>query len=81
MQNSPAADIIRGLLFHRDNGQELSSEIKSYIINEMRKAGSLAYARNTAIQLFDAMMETLERVEAKLGPNERLKALLRLLKL
>ncbi|BCS00387.1 bifunctional terpene synthase/polyprenyl synthetase family protein [Aspergillus luchuensis] len=81
LQNSPAADIIRGLLFHRDNGQELSSEIKSYIINEMRKAGSLAYARNTAIQLFDAMMETLERVEAKLGPNERLKALLRLLKL
>ncbi|PYH68713.1 bifunctional terpene synthase/polyprenyl synthetase family protein [Aspergillus vadensis CBS 113365] len=81
LQNSPAADMMRGLLFHRENGQELSSEMKRYVIDEMKKAGSLAYARDTAMQLFDAMMETLERVEAKLGPNEGLKALLRLLKL
>ncbi|GLB11827.1 hypothetical protein AtubIFM57258_008699 [Aspergillus tubingensis] len=81
LQNSPAADMVKGLLFHRENGQELSLDMKRYIVAEMKKAGSLAYARNTAMQLFDAMMETLERVEAKLGPNERLKALLRLLKL
>ncbi|PWY65557.1 geranylgeranyl pyrophosphate synthase [Aspergillus eucalypticola CBS 122712] len=81
LQNSSVADMIRGLLFHRENGKELSSEMKSYIVAEMRKAGSLAYARDSAMQLFDAMMETLERVEANLGPNEKLKALLRLLKL
>lgn len=73
--------MLRGLLFHRENGHELSLDMKSYIVAEMRKAGSLAYARNTAMQLFDAMMDSLERVEAKLGSNERLKALLRLLKL
>ncbi|GLB22919.1 hypothetical protein AtubIFM61612_003498 [Aspergillus tubingensis] len=81
LQNSHAADMVKGLLFHRENGQELSLDMKRYIVAEMKKAGSLAYARDTAMQLFDAMMETLERVEAKLGPNERLKALLRLLKL
>lgn len=73
--------MLRGLLFHRENGHELSLDMKSYIVAEMRKVGSLAHARETALQLFDAMMGTLERVEATLGPNKRLKALLLWLKL
>ncbi|GKZ58786.1 hypothetical protein AnigIFM49718_004622 [Aspergillus niger] len=81
LQNSPEADMLRGLLFHRENGHELSLDMKSYIVAEMRKVGSLAHARETALQLFDAMMGTLERVEATLGPNKRLKALLLWLKL
>ncbi|KAL4957322.1 isoprenoid synthase domain-containing protein [Aspergillus filifer] len=83
LQNSPrpTADMLRGLLFHRERGHELSPDIKSYIISEMKKAGSLEYSRDTAMKLFDAMMTTLEQVEAKLGPNKRLKALLLWLKL
>ncbi|RDH19521.1 terpenoid synthase [Aspergillus niger ATCC 13496] len=81
LQKSPEADMLRGLLFHRENGHELSLDMKSYIVAEMRKVGSLAHARETALQLFDAMMGTLERVEATLGPNKRLKALLLWLKL
>ncbi|KAL4964990.1 bifunctional terpene synthase/polyprenyl synthetase family protein [Aspergillus stella-maris] len=83
LQNSsrPTADMLRGLLLHRDSGHELSVKIKTYIVSEMANAGSLAYTRDTAMKLFDAMMETLERVETKLGPNKRLKALLLWLKL
>lgn len=55
--------------------------MKKHIVSEMRDAGSLDHARDVAIQLFDAMMEALERVEARLGPNKRFKALLLWLKL
>ncbi|KAL4791908.1 isoprenoid synthase domain-containing protein [Aspergillus venezuelensis] len=77
----PTADMLRGLLFHRDNSHELSPDIKAYIVSKMANAGSLAYTQDTAMELFDAMMETLERIETRLGPNKRLKALLLWLKL
>ena len=73
--------MLRGLVFHRENGHDLSRDIKAYILSEMEKAGSLEYTRDTAMKLFDAMMETLEQIETKLGPNKRLKALLLWLKL
>ncbi|KAG2414582.1 hypothetical protein HFD88_003773 [Aspergillus terreus] len=82
LQNSASADMIRGLLFHRENGRELSPDMKAYIVAEMKEAGSLAHTRDTVMQLHDAMMETLDKVEAALGrPNKRLKAFLLWLKL
>lgn len=77
MQNSSSADIVRGLLFRQENGPSgLTPEIKAYIVSEMRDAGSLTYTRDTLTSLFDAMMEALERTEAILGANKRLRALL-----
>ncbi|KAI2982582.1 hypothetical protein CBS147343_3378 [Aspergillus niger] len=64
LQNSPEADMLRGLLFQRENGHELSLDMKSYIVAEMRKVGSLAHARETALQLFDAMMGLIAMVKA-----------------
>jgi geranylgeranyl diphosphate synthase type 3 len=47
----------------------------------MRYAGSLTYTRDTLTGLFDAMMEALERAEASLGINKRLRAFLIWLKI
>ncbi|CRG86078.1 Fusicoccadiene synthase [Talaromyces islandicus] len=82
LQNSSTADIVRGLLFRQENGSsDLTPEVKTYIVSEMRDAGSLTHTRDTLKDLFDAMMEALERAESSLGTNKRLRAFLILLKI
>lgn len=81
LQNSPAADVLRGLLFHRSGSEELSTDVKLYILKEMKGAGSLVYTQGILTDLFEAIMKTMERVEADLGPNTRLKSFLLWLKL
>ncbi|KAH8696424.1 isoprenoid synthase domain-containing protein [Talaromyces proteolyticus] len=82
LQNSRAADIVRGLLFHRENSLgDILPETKAYILSEMRDTGSLAHTRDTLAALFDGMMTVLGKAEHNLGPNKRLRAFLLWLKL
>ncbi|KMW68528.1 hypothetical protein, variant 2 [Blastomyces dermatitidis ATCC 18188] len=76
LQNSVAKDRIKGLMFHREPGIELSDELKSYILSEMKAAGSLDFTKHVALQLYDAMLETLTELEATMGENKLLRYIL-----
>jgi geranylgeranyl diphosphate synthase, type III len=73
------SDCLRGMLFsqrkHSSQRDELSREAKSWILSEMRAAGSLEYVAGVLQTMHDSMMTTLEEVEAELGPNRRMKIL------
>ncbi|PGH06282.1 hypothetical protein GX51_02479 [Blastomyces parvus] len=76
LQNSAAKDRIKGLMFHREPGIELTDEMKSYILSEMKAAGSLDFTKRVALQLYDAMLETLTELEATMGENKLLRYIL-----
>lgn len=69
LQNSAAKDRIKGLIFHHGSNIELSDELKSYILSEMKTAGSLEFTRHVTLRLYDAMLETLNEFEAIMGKN------------
>ncbi|KAL2840668.1 isoprenoid synthase domain-containing protein [Aspergillus pseudoustus] len=80
LQHSPNPDIIRGVMFHREDKSDLSIEMKQFILAEMKEVGSLAYTMNLLEGLFSAMLVALDKVEAKLGLNQKLRIFLLLLK-
>ncbi|KAL3446905.1 isoprenoid synthase domain-containing protein [Aspergillus insuetus] len=80
LQHSPNPDIIRGVMFHREDKADLSIEMKQFILAEMKKVGSLSYTMNLLDELFSAMLAALDTVEAKLGLNKKLRIFLLLLK-
>ncbi|KAL4946425.1 hypothetical protein BDV06DRAFT_218353 [Aspergillus oleicola] len=81
LQNISSPDHIRGILFNRGDKAELSIEAKQYVLDEMKEVGSLTYTKEILDGLFDAMLETLDKVEAKLGQNKKLRILLLWLKI
>ncbi|KAE8368395.1 isoprenoid synthase domain-containing protein [Aspergillus caelatus] len=80
LNNSPTADRIRGLMFggHRTG---MSQEIRSYILSEMEAAGSLEYTRRIITELYETLLKTLDKLEATIGPNTLLRALIQFLKI
>ncbi|KAL2847646.1 isoprenoid synthase domain-containing protein [Aspergillus pseudodeflectus] len=80
LQHSPNADIVRGVMFHREDKADLSIEMKQFILAEMKEVGSLGYTMNLLEELFSAMLGALDNVEAKLGLNKKLRIFLLLLK-
>ncbi|KAL4882680.1 isoprenoid synthase domain-containing protein [Aspergillus karnatakaensis] len=80
LQNTPSPDNIRAILFNRKDDTDLPLEMKQFILDEMEAAGSLDFTKQTLDSLFDAILEQLDRVEAKLGPNKKLRILLLWLK-
>ncbi|KAE8313459.1 isoprenoid synthase domain-containing protein [Aspergillus transmontanensis] len=80
LNNSPTADRIRGLMFggHRAG---MSQEIRSYILSEMEAAGSLEYTKRIITELYETLWRMLDELEATLGPNTLLRALVQFLKI
>ncbi|KAL4994671.1 isoprenoid synthase domain-containing protein [Aspergillus recurvatus] len=81
LQNIDNPDLIRGTLFRRDEATELSVEMKQFVLDEMKEAGSLTHTKQVLDGLFDAMLETLDNLEAELGPNKKLRIFLLWLKI
>ncbi|KAL4925985.1 bifunctional terpene synthase/polyprenyl synthetase family protein [Aspergillus undulatus] len=81
LQTIASPERIRGVLFNRDGKVELSVETKQFVLDEMKEAGSLSYTKQILDELFDAMLETLDNVEAKLGQNKKLRIFLLWLKI
>ena len=79
LQSSPTADRIRGLIF---GGARVGmpEEIRSYILSEMKAAGSLEYTRRIVSELYKNLVELLDDLEAVLGKNELLRNLIMFLK-
>ncbi|KGQ01034.1 hypothetical protein PAAG_12285 [Paracoccidioides lutzii Pb01] len=76
LQNSIAADRIKGLMSHRGSRIELSDELKSYILSEMMAAGSLDFKRGAALQLHEAMLKTSGELENMMRENKLLRHVL-----
>ncbi|KAL2813474.1 isoprenoid synthase domain-containing protein [Aspergillus cavernicola] len=81
LQNIESPDHVHGLLFRRDDDADLSVEAKQFILDEMKQAGSLEYTKEVLDTLSNAMLDGLDNVEAKLGPNKKLRLFLLWLKL
>ncbi|RDW78973.1 bifunctional terpene synthase/polyprenyl synthetase family protein [Aspergillus mulundensis] len=81
LQNIASPEHIRGILFRRDGATELSLEMKQFVLDEMKEVGSLTHTKEVLDGLFDAMLETLDKLEAKLGPNKKLRIFLLWLKI
>lgn len=79
LQNSPTADRIRGLIFGGTR-VGMPEEIKSYILSEMRAAGSLDYTLRIASELYRNILELLDELEAVIGKNDLLRNLVVFLK-
>ncbi|KAF7623689.1 hypothetical protein AFLA_007416 [Aspergillus flavus NRRL3357] len=80
LNNSPTADRIRGLMFGGDRAG-MSQEIRSYILSEMEAAGSLEYTKRIITELYETLWRMLDELEATLGPNTLLRALVQFLKI
>ncbi|KAL6230379.1 isoprenoid synthase domain-containing protein [Aspergillus navahoensis] len=80
LQNIAKPDLIRGILFRRDDATELSVEMKQFVLDEMKKTRSLTHTKEVLDGLFDAILETLDNLEAELGPNKKLRIFLLWLK-
>ncbi|KAI9894948.1 MAG: Geranylgeranyl pyrophosphate synthase [Vezdaea aestivalis] len=81
LTHSPHVDRVRGALFHRrpaasGGPQELSMEMKTYVLGIMREAGSLEYAKGVLEELFTEIERVLGELEGKLGKNPKLRGLL-----
>ncbi|KAL4784444.1 isoprenoid synthase domain-containing protein [Aspergillus varians] len=81
LQNIPNPDHIRGVLFRRDKSTDLAIEMKQFVLDKMEESGSLTHTKEVLDGLFDALMETLDIVEAKLGANKKLRIFFLLLKI
>ncbi|KAJ5108610.1 hypothetical protein N7456_005285 [Penicillium angulare] len=79
LQNSPTADRIRGLLFGGTR-VGMPEEIRSYILSEMRAAGSLEYTRRIILEVYGTLLELLDELEAGIGRNDLLRNLILFLK-
>ncbi|KAL3479379.1 isoprenoid synthase domain-containing protein [Aspergillus californicus] len=81
LSNIESPDHIHGLLFRREDNADLSVEVKQFILDEMKDAGSLTHTKEVLDGLFETILETMDSVEAKLGPNKKLRLFLLWLKL
>lgn len=59
----------------------MSQEIRSYILSEMEAAGSLEYTKRIITELYETLWRMLDELEATLGPNTLLRALVQFLKI
>lgn len=55
------------ILQQRKTGGELSVDIRKLALNDIKAAGGLEYAKNTAMDLQEAVSETLSQYEDKVG--------------
>lgn len=58
----------------------MPEEIKSYILSEMRAAGSLDYTHRIVSELYGNILEMLDELEAAIGKNDLLRNLVVFLK-
>lgn len=78
LQTSPTADRTRGLIFGR--ARVGMPEIRSYILSEMKAAGSLEYTHRIISEIYKSLVELLDELEALLGRNDLLRNLVMFLK-
>lgn len=55
------------ILQRRKTGVELSVDIRKLALNDIKATGGLEYAKNTAMDLQEAVSETLSQYEDKVG--------------
>lgn len=78
-----AADRIHGLIYHRSSsaGSHLDLATKTWILSEMRKAGTLDFVHTVLSNMHSEILKTLDNVECELGENEKFRAFLNALSL
>lgn len=64
---SPHCARLLSILQQRKCGNELSPEIRKLAVDDIKATGGLAYAKQTAIDLQEAVNETLGMYEDKAG--------------
>lgn len=74
LQHSAASDRVRGLLFRRKG--ELSPEMKSWVLSQMKAAGSLDYVSGILEYLHENTTRALGDVMTELGPNKPFEGLI-----
>lgn len=58
----------------------MPEEIRSYILSEMKAAGSLEYTHRIISEIYKSLVELLDELEALLGKNDLLRNLVMFLK-
>ncbi|KAF7125774.1 hypothetical protein CNMCM5793_002067 [Aspergillus hiratsukae] len=81
LEHSPKADELFNLIYGEGKEAQMSHANKLRILAEMKECGSLTYTLEVLEKLFTTMMETLDRVEEKMGKNKQLRCLMLMLKL
>ncbi|GIJ98462.1 hypothetical protein Aspvir_000579 [Aspergillus viridinutans] len=81
LEHSPKADELFKLIYGEDKKTQMSHADKLRILAEMKECGSLTYTLEVLEKLFTTMLETLDRVEEKMGKNKSLRCLMLMLKL
>ncbi|KAG2012394.1 hypothetical protein GB937_007224 [Aspergillus fischeri] len=81
LEHSPKSDELFKIIYGEDRKAQLSHADKLRILAEMKEVGSLAYTLEVLEKLFTTMLETLDRVEEKMGKNKPLRCLMLMLKL
>jgi hypothetical protein len=81
LEHSPKADELFELIYGDGKGAQMLHANKLRILVEMKECGSLTYTLEMLEKMFTTMMETLDRVEAKMGKNKQLRCLMLMLKL
>ncbi|EAW14129.1 polyprenyl synthetase family protein [Aspergillus clavatus NRRL 1] len=80
LQHSSKANTLFKLIYDRQNG-DISHADKLYVLTEMKECESLTYASEVLDELFTSIVETLDRLEEKMGQNKQLRCLILSLKL
>ncbi|KAF7167893.1 hypothetical protein CNMCM5623_001040 [Aspergillus felis] len=81
LEHSPKAEELLKLIYGEDKKTQMSHADKLRILAEMKEVGSLTYTLEVLEKLFTTMLETLDRVEEKMGKNKPLRCLMLMLKL
>ncbi|RHZ64434.1 polyprenyl synthetase family protein [Aspergillus thermomutatus] len=81
LQHSPKADELFKIIYGEGEEAHISHADKLRILAEMKECGSLTYTLEVLEKLFTSMLETLDRVEEKMGKNKPLRCLMLMLKL
>ncbi|PKX99064.1 polyprenyl synthetase family protein [Aspergillus novofumigatus IBT 16806] len=81
LEHSPKSDELFKIIYGEDKKAQLSHAEKLRILAEMKEVGSLTYTLEVLEKLFTAMLETLDRVEERMGKNKPLRCLMLMLKL
>lgn len=50
--------------------------MKSYILSEMRSAGSLNFVYNVITELYNKLLQTFDEIEDEIGVNKKLRILI-----
>ncbi|KAF4209879.1 hypothetical protein CNMCM5878_005018 [Aspergillus fumigatiaffinis] len=81
LEHSPKSEELFKIIYGEDKKAQVSHADKLRILAEMKEVGSLAYTLEMLEKLFTTMLETLDRVEEKMGKNKPLRCLMLMLKL